>query len=183
MREIPILEVARLWLACVWIIAGVLKAREPGVVRAYIKRRVHASDRFAQMIVVAISVSEIVIGASLLAGFVVTEAAGLSVALLAAFTLILVTTPEREHGCGCFGVLDAAEYSLWGVITRNGTMSAVGVFIILADGPVEGLGMVRDPLAWLFAVTLVGISGAAYFVSLRLLPAATRRNPRVWSVR
>lgn len=173
MQQVPIVEVARLWLGCVWIIASVLKVVQHRAARAYVKRRIRGSDGVAKVIVAAISVSEIAIGASLLVGFVVTQAAVLAMALLTAFTLIVVSSPDRESGCGCFGALDSTADIRWIVIARNGTMSAVALLII-ADRSGEGASMIRDPLAWLFAVTLVGLFAVAYFIGARLTVPTTQ---------
>jgi hypothetical protein len=122
----------------------------------------------ATVIIATLSVFEIAIGAALFAGFVVTEAAALAVAALVVFTFIMASSPGEDSGCGCFGALDAAADSRWVVIGRNVAMMSVALFVALGR-PLGGAALIREPLTWLFAMTLVWLFGIAYFMGARLL--------------
>src|SRR5690606_32882875 len=99
-----------------------------------------------------------------------------------AFTSIVVSNPDGESGCGCFGALDGAEDNRWIVVVRNVTMSAVALFIVLADRSAGCGAMIRDPLVRLFGLTLVGLSGVLYFVGVRLLPPPRQAASRISSL-
>jgi hypothetical protein len=66
-------------------------------------------------------------------------------------------------------VLDTKDNNYRLVIARNGGMAAIALFIIYEDQPLGGPALIRDPLTWLFALTIAALSGVAYSLGTRLL--------------
>ncbi len=97
--------VARLVTGGVWIVAGALKLPDPaGSVRA-----VRAYDLLPEAVVPTVGhllpICEVVLGACLVAGFLVRVSGALSALLFVAFIVGIVSVWSRgiEIDCGCFG--------------------------------------------------------------------------------
>lgn len=106
-------------------------------------------------------------------------AAGLGVALLAAFSVAMAVNllrGRREIDCGCFGPLLRQRLSWW-LVARNAVLAALAVWVI-RTGPGGAGGLAGRAPTWLDGVTAVGAAGAAatLYLAIHQLSGASRRG-------
>jgi uncharacterized membrane protein YphA (DoxX/SURF4 family) len=169
-EEAVLLDVARVWLACVLILAGALKARRPFSARAYVRRRTKCSDSAAVTVVALVCIAEVGLGLSMLSGLFMRGAAVVAVGMLFAFTLLFIsdTGKERSVSCGCFGEgIDTAPSR--GVdIIRNIGMFGVASFVVMATRAQSVTAPVRDAAALGYGFMIVMLSAVVYLITSRL---------------
>jgi hypothetical protein len=99
----------------------------------------------------AFSVSELALGAGVLAWPVLSSLAALTYAGLAALTFVLA---RRAQSCGCFGDGDAPASAVQSLLSL-----ALALVCVI---PAHGAGWLLDRSAGSAAVLVLGIVGAAY---------------------
>jgi len=116
--------VCRIAFGAVFLVSGTLKLRDPSWRGAAAQLRVPA------LLIPAVAPVEIVLGAGIAAGVAPDASMGLGLALLGAFTAVLVAALRIPAGerprCACFGRWSARPVDGWSV-ARNLVFAAIGV--------------------------------------------------------
>lgn len=125
-----VITAARIVLGGIFLVSGSLKLRDPGW------RRDAPLLGVPRLLVPAVPLAEIVLGALLAAGVAVTWAAAAAVAVLAAFTLVLLRVmrrpAEERPRCACFGRFSAGEVGAASVL-RNTVFLALALLVLVGD--------------------------------------------------
>lgn len=116
--------VARFVVGGAFLAAGVLKVSHPADLAAAITAfQLGIPPTVSAAIAVGMPLLEILLGAYLLAGWLLPLSSAVATVLLAVFTLVLTSVVARgiDAPCGCFGPADQARASWWGV-ARDGLL-------------------------------------------------------------
>src|SRR5215208_1057421 len=158
--------VARLFLALVFVVAGITKlADREGSLRAIVDFGVPTA--LAAPLGLLLPLGELAVAATLLPASTAWWGAVGALALLSVFIvgISINLARGRKPDCHCFGQLHSAPAG-WKTLVRNGALTAVAAFVVW-----EGYEGAAGPsaLSWLGALStaqLVGLSGGVVVLAL-----------------
>jgi peroxiredoxin len=155
------IDVARILLAAVLLIAGIAKLRDPAGTRAALGQ-FHAPAWLVGPAALALPAAELALAGGLLAEPVARYAAGAATALLAVFAVAVAALLARgeDAECRCFGALSSGRVGI-GTLVRNVGLVALGAIVVL-EPPLPA----SPAAAAVTAVAAVAVAEAGVLVAL-----------------
>lgn len=127
---------ARLLLAAVYFISGIVKAADPAQTRVAVKAYQLLPDSLAEMVAAVLPYLEIAVGLILLVGLATRIGAALSALMMVAFLIGVISAAARglNIDCGCFGgggavSAGATEYTV--EILRDTGLLIVSLYLMV----------------------------------------------------
>ncbi|MGC0364732.1 putative membrane protein YphA (DoxX/SURF4 family) [Rhodococcus sp. 27YEA15] len=136
---------ARLGLAAVWLISGVIKFVDPVQTKIAVRGYQLLPESLVGPVATALPLIEIVLGLLILVGLAVRACAGASVLVLAALVATIISAWARglSIDCGCFGGGGAADVDGWDYlqeILRDLGFIALAVWLVVFPRSPVALG-------------------------------------------